>query len=167
MKIIYIFLAFFAINCLGQSTGPNPDDLYLNFVKAYDVLSAEKLANLYIKDAEALNLYDHSPSNSMKGRPSIEKYYERFFQAIKDENQKLRLTFKVVDRQKVGDLILDNGFYQLEVLPSAGSGQSSYGKFSTVLMVEDGVWKFKTDATTNTELVEYEGAVGEMIPKGE
>lgn len=96
---------------------------------------------------------------------SIEKYYERFFQAIKDENQKLRLTFKVVDRQKVGDLILDNGFYQLEVLSSGGSGQSSYGKFSTVLMVEDGVWKFKTDATTNTELGEYEGASGEMIPK--
>ncbi|MBK8635164.1 MAG: hypothetical protein IPN72_16990 [Saprospiraceae bacterium] len=167
MKIVYLFLAFFSIQGLCQSTVPDPDDLYLNFVKAYDVLSAEKLANLYIKDAEALNLYDHSPSNSMKGRASIEKYYERFFQAIKDENQKLRLTFKVVDRQKVGDLILDNGFYQLEVLSSGGSGQSSYGKFSTVLMVEDGVWKFKTDATTNTDLGEYEGASGDWIPKRE
>lgn len=66
MKIVYLFLAFFSIQGLGQSTVPDPNDLYLNFVKAYDVLSAEKLANLYIKDAEALNLYDHSPAGKYR-----------------------------------------------------------------------------------------------------
>lgn len=167
MRLLFILFIIFSCKCFGQQNDNNPDFLYENFTKAYDELSSEKLANLYVDKAEVLNLYDADNSNSMKGQSEVKKYYANFFQSFKTNNQKLLLTFKVIDRKKVGDNILDNGFYRLEIITLNKPSFFSYGKFSTVLELQDKTWKFKTDATTNTDFIEYENALSKTIPKRE
>ena len=165
MKILIIFFSISTIFCFGQKNEANPDFLYENFAKAYDELSAEKLVDLYTDNAEALNLYDGGNPNSIKGHQEIKKYYSDFFQHFKKNNQKISITFKIVNRRKIGDDILDNGFYQLELVTPNKPSDLSFGKFSTVLQLVDDVWKFKTDATSNTNFIEYENAVSKTIPQ--
>lgn len=167
MKLVFILLFLSTSFCFGQQKEPNADLLYENFTKAYDELSAEKLANLYINNAEILNLYDRSKPNSMKGQIEVQKYYANFFQSIKTNNQKLLLTFKIIDRRKIEDNILDNGFYRLEIITPNKPSSYGFGKFSTVLEQQNDVWKFKTDATTNTDFIEYENSVTKTIPQRE
>jgi pimeloyl-ACP methyl ester carboxylesterase len=167
MRLILLTLFILSTNCFGQQKEPSPDTLYSNFVKAYDELNAEHLTNLYTDNAEALNLYDNSNSNSLKGKQEIKEYYERFFQSIKNQNQKLVLTFKIVSRRKVNENFLDNGFYRLEIVSPNKPSIFSYGKFSTILELHNNYWQFKTDATTNTEFNEYENALSKTIPERE
>lgn len=159
-----LFLLLFAIISTPSFSQENPDSLYHNFTKAYDELSASKIANLYTENAETLNLYDGSKPNSCKGHAQIEQYFDRFFKNTAAKNQTLRLTFKIADRKKQGDYILDNGFYRLEVAEIKKPSFFLFGKFSTVLAIENKQWKFKTDATTNTDFIEYENAIVSTIP---
>jgi pimeloyl-ACP methyl ester carboxylesterase len=165
MRILFVLLIIFSSKCFGQQIEQSPDLLYENFTKTYHELNSEELANLYIDKAEVLNLYDADNSNSMKGQREIKKYYESFFTSFKEKNQKLLLTFKIVDRKKVGENVLDNGFYRLEIITLNKPSIFSFGKFSTVLELQNGAWKFKTDATTNTEFIEYENAISKTIPE--
>jgi pimeloyl-ACP methyl ester carboxylesterase len=168
MRLLFLLLLlFFSSKSFGQQPVQSPDLLYENFTKAYDELSSEKLASLYIDNAEVLNLYDGDKSNSLKGQSEVKNYYSNFFQLFKINNQKLLLTFKVIDRKKVADNILDNGFYRLEIVTSNKPSLFSFGKFSTVLELQNGTWKFKTDATTNTDFIEYENALSKTIPERE
>jgi pimeloyl-ACP methyl ester carboxylesterase len=153
------------IQCFGQKTEQNPDILYENFTKAYDSLNSKSIVNLYLENAEVLNLYDGENSSSLKGKIEVEKYFEEFFESFKKNNQKLKLTFKIANRKKVGENILDNGFYQLEIITQNKPSFFTFGKFSTVLELENDIWKFKTDATTNTDFVEYENSAATNIPE--
>lgn len=165
MKILNILISLSTILCSGQQSEANPDLLYENFTKTYDELNAEKITELYTDNAEVLNLYDGGNPNSIKGQQEIKKYFADFFQHCKKNNQKLLLTFKIIDRKKIGDDILDNGFYQLEFITPNQPSIFSFGKFSTVLKLVNGEWKFKTDATSNTEFMDYENAVSKTIPQ--
>ncbi len=165
MRIISLLFITLTIQCFGQQIQQNPDVLYENFTKAYDSLSSEALANLYLENAEVLNLYDGENSSSIKSKIEIEKYFKEFFERFKINNQKLKLTFKIANREKVGENVLDNGFYQLEFITPNKPSFFSFGKFSTVLELENGIWKFKTDATTNTDFIEYENSVASKIPE--
>lgn len=168
MKCFLFPFLLTATLALGQApTEPNPNALYEQFAAAYDELNADHLANLYTLEAETLNLYDRSTPNSIKGRQGIKKYYVAFFQALKNNQQQLALTFKITSRSRAGDYLLDNGFYQLEIITPNGPSSFSFGKFSTVLERQDGAWKFKTDATTNADFLEYENANATTIPQRE
>jgi pimeloyl-ACP methyl ester carboxylesterase/ketosteroid isomerase-like protein len=159
-------LLFFLISFSGFAQ-QSPDSLYHNFTKAYDDLDAEKIANLYAENAEMLNLYDGENANSFKGQVEIRKYFQNFFQRFKAQNQKIQLTFKIIDRKKIGENILDNGFYRLEILTPNKPSFFTFGKFSTILEWKNDRWKFKTDATTNTDFTEYENAISTTIPTRE
>ena len=167
MKLTFFLFILLTTHCFGQQNEPRPDLLYENFTKAYDELSSEKLASFYLEKAEVLNLYDGGNSNSMIGQSEVKKYYANFFQSFKANNQQLRLTFKIIDRKKVGNNLLDNGFYRLEIITTNKPTFSSYGKFSTVLELQNDTWRFKTDATTNTDFIEYENALSKTIPERE
>jgi pimeloyl-ACP methyl ester carboxylesterase len=165
MRLIVLLLISINLQSFSQILEHDPDDLYENFTKAYDSLIPESIASLYLENAEVLNLYDGENSSSMKGKIEIEKYYREFFERFKQNNQKLKLTFKIENRNKVEKNILDNGFYQLEFITQNMPSFFAFGKFSTVLEQEDGIWKFKTDATTNTDFIEYENATATKIPE--
>lgn len=165
MKRIYALLLFISVYSTAFCTEPDP--LYHSFATAYARLDTSLIKELYLKDAEVLNLYDGEPAQSLKGTAAIEVYYNSFFESFRKNHQQLVLTFKIHSRNKEGAYLLDNGFYQLEIVTPGKPSSFLFGKFSTVLATENGAWKFKTDATTNTDFKDYEDETAVPIPKRE
>lgn len=155
-KTFLIVLFFYYATLL---TAQNPDFLYQKFSLGYDSLDAEIIADLYTEDAEVLYLYDNSNPSSFKGRPAILASFEGFFGYMEKENRVLKLVFKVIDRQQVGEHILDNAYYQMTIQIPNQRDFVDYGKISTVLQIADGAWKFKTDASTTATKDEFEKAL--------
>ncbi|MEJ7823606.1 MAG: alpha/beta hydrolase [Chitinophagaceae bacterium] len=62
---------------------------------------------------------------------------------------------------------MDNGYYRLEILTPNLPTKIAFGKFSTILELADNTWKFRTDATTNANFMEFENASFLTIPKRE
>lgn len=143
---------------LGMANAQNPDSLYLKFSQGYDNLDAKAIATLYTQDAEVLYLYDNANPNSYKGRAAIYTSFEDFFGYMRKEGRKLKLVFKVFNRQQIGANILDNAYYQMTIKIPNQPDFVDYGKISTVLQIEDGLWKFKTDASTTATKEEFEKA---------
>lgn len=145
--------------CLfGIVNAQNPDVLYQKFSMGYDSLEAEVIADLYTEDAEVLYLYQNSKPNSYKGKAAIKTSFEKFFEYTRKEKRKLKLVFKVIKREEYGDQILDNAYYKMTVKIPDQADFIDYGKISTVLQIEDGEWKFKTDASTTATKEEFEKA---------
>ena len=167
MKLSFLISILLTFRCFGQQTEQNPDLLYEKFAKGYDALNGDNITKLYTSNAELLNLYDKENPNSVKGQNNIQKYFQNFFQMYKTENKKIQITFKITDRKKVDEAILDNGFYRIGILAENKPSFYYYGKFSTVLEFDANVWKFRTDASTNTDFEEYENAVSKTIPERE
>ncbi|MGI8543159.1 MAG: alpha/beta hydrolase family protein [Aridibacter sp.] len=166
--ILLLHTSFFGNNFdLVQPQQVSPDLLYENFSKAYSELDANSITSLYVKDAEILNLYDDSPLVSLKSESEIKKYYSDFFEGFIKNKQKLQLSFKIANRKQYKDLILDNGFYKLEIISQNQSKSTHFGKFSTILELVDNKWKFKTDATTDGNFLEFESVNVPLIPKQE
>jgi pimeloyl-ACP methyl ester carboxylesterase len=167
MKLAVLALALLASNCFCQSTEQSPDLLYAKFAKGYDESNAENIAKLYTSNAELLNLYDRENPNSVKGQGEIQKYFQNFIQTYKALNKKIQITFKITTRNKVDGNFLDNGFYRIGILTENKPTFYYYGKFSTVLEFNDNTWKFRTDASNNTDFEEYENAISKTIPERE
>jgi pimeloyl-ACP methyl ester carboxylesterase len=167
MRLTFFLLTLLTTNCFGQQTEQSPDLLYEKFAKGYDELNAENIAKLYTEKAELLNLYDKQNPNSVKGQEDIQKYFQNIFQTYKAVNKKIQITFKITDRKKVVENVLDNGFYRIGILTENKPTFYNYGKFSTVLEFNENVWKFRTDASNNTDFEEYENAISKTIPERE
>ncbi len=167
MKLTFFLLMLLTSPCFAQQTEQSPDLLYEKFSKGYDELNAEHIAKLYTSKAELLNLYDKENPNSVKGQDEIQKYFQTFFQTYKAANKKVQITFKIINRNKVDGIILDNGFYRIGILTENKPTFYYYGKFSTVLEFNDNIWKFRTDASNNTDFEEYENAISKTIPERE
>ncbi len=155
-----VFLCVFAfVEMLhAQRTANTPNSIYENFSKAYIEMDGGILEELYVKDAVLLNLYDQSNPNSIHGNKAIQNYFSKFFEQVKKNGQTMRLVFKITDREDLGETILDNGFYELTYFEQDGSEIKTHGKLSTIIKMEDGLWKFMVDANTNTEEAEYRKA---------
>ena len=167
MKLAVLLLILLTSNCFGQKTEQSPDLLYEKFVKGYDELNAENISKLYMNKAELLNLYDKEKPNSVKGQNEIQKYFQTFFQTYKSVNKKIQITFKITDRQKIDETILDNGYYRIGILTENKPTFYYYGKFCTILEFSENIWKFRTDASNNTDFEEYENAISKTIPERE
>jgi pimeloyl-ACP methyl ester carboxylesterase/ketosteroid isomerase-like protein len=167
MKFIFLSFIFFTTQSCGQQTEQSPDMLYEKFAKGYDELNAQTIANLYTNEAELLNLYDKENPNSVKGKDDIKKYFQNFFQPYKAVNKQVQITFKITDRKKIDATVLDNGFYRIEIVTPSKPSFFYFGKFSTILEFNDSGWKFRTDASNNTDFEEYENAIYKTIPERE
>lgn len=167
MKLTLLALVLLTLNGFCRSTEQSPDLLYAKFANGYDELNAETIAKLYTSNAELLNLYDRENPNSVKGQDEIQKYFQNFFQTYKALNKKVQITFKIINRNKVDENVLDNGFYRIGILTENKPTFYYYGKFSTVLEFNGNTWKFRTDASNNTDFEEYENATSKTIPERE
>lgn len=167
MRLLFFLLILLTSHCFGQQNEQNPDLIYEKFAQGYDELNAENIARLYTNNAEIINLYDKENPNSVKGQVEILKYFQNFILPYKKANKKIEITFKIVNRKKVDENILDNGFYRIGILTENKPTIYYFGKFSTILEFSDKVWKFRTDASNNTDFEEYENAISSTIPKRE
>ncbi|PRX54759.1 YybH family protein [Flagellimonas meridianipacifica] len=160
-----VCLVIFAFVGNAQEKELNPNTPYEDFSLAYATLDAATLSNVYTEDGVLLNLYDGSNPNSVKGVTNIKAYFEAFFSRSKETGQTLKLEFKITDRQKEENIIYDNGFYKLSSKLPNQPERVGYGKLSTVLVHDQGRWKFKVDSNTNTTKEEFENAEVGAIPQ--
>lgn len=170
MKFIssMLFLLCLTVS-FGQQDESNANRPYENMSTAYRSLDSKLLSDSYTEKAVLLNLYDSSNPNSIKGNKEINAYFENFFQGFRQRGQTMSLSFKIIDRQKIEESIYDNGFYNLTIYTPDKPDYNSYGKLSTILVLDEGHWKFNIDSNSNTDKEEYDKAeVGELVqPKYE
>jgi len=167
MKSLIILMLFFSLALTAQQSEKTINQPYESFSKAYKTLDATILEHNYAKKAVLLNLYENGEPNSIKGAKAITDYFNLFFEKIKSSGQTMELTFKITDREKVGDRYYDNGYYKLKMTGGQQPVYTGYGKLSTVLVWDDGKWKFQIDANTNTSEEYFENAKTNAIVQPE
>ena len=163
--IAVLFVILLSINNYAQEENPEVNRPYEDFSLAYSTLDAEVLTNTYTADAALLNLYDTRDPSSILGAENIKQYFADFFQRLKEGNQSLTLTFKIINRTAKDGVVYDNGYYKLVRSGPNAPERSSHGKLSTILVREEGRWKFKIDSNSNTDQKEYESAKAGSMPQ--
>ncbi len=162
-RMLFALLFSLALNGFGQEQ--DPDSLYIRYNHAYKTLDADLLADCYVEGAVLLSLYDGSDPISIKGSEKIKAYFDSFFQQFRDNGQQLELTFKITDRQKIGETVYDNGYYKLSILSEGNPVHVGHGKLSALITIDDGHWKFSIDANTNTDEAEFAKVGAVSIPR--
>lgn len=171
MKLVWLrhalrlCLFLWVVQGYSQTPDHDPNRVYEAFALAYLDMNASNIDQLYVEDAVLLNLYDSSNPSSISGNKEIANYFSEMFARFGKTGQKLELTFKIIDRKKIEDTILDNGFYALTIHGDDQAKRVSYGKLSTILKLEQEGWKFMIDANSNTDESEYQNAEGNEIPR--
>lgn len=152
------FLSVLVITILIGSAGfaqTMPDSVYAAFSRAYKSLDAKSITRLYTNNAVVTNLYRHDAPSTIVGSQEINAYFDNFFGQFPSRSQHLELVFKVSQRRKIGNEYFDNGYYRLTILKNKETVQTLYGKFATVLVEENGKWKFRSDATSDADPDEF------------
>ncbi|TBX67001.1 hypothetical protein EZL74_10090 [Flavobacterium silvisoli] len=156
--VLFTLLAMYSF-ASAQTNTDTPDALYRNFSKAYAELNSEQLVQLYTTDANIINLYRQQPPGSYTGQAEIAVFYRDYFQTVARHNQKMELSFKIVQRKTTGEhSITDCGYFALQITEDGKTVSTLYGKFCTQLQQEKDHWEFKTDAATDATAQEYEQA---------
>lgn len=164
-RTILGFCFFALLQGHAQNQEDDPNQVYTDFARAYHEMDASKIDQLYTPDALLLNLYDASEPSSIRGNTAIADFFAKMFDRFGKNGQKLELTFKIIDRQRLEDAILDNGFYTLTIIGPDQPNIVSFGKLSTLLRWQEGRWRFAVDANSNTDQVEYQNSEGDEIPR--
>ena len=68
--------------------------------------------------------------------------------------------FRVVERKRLGEVYVDNGYMRTTVKPTAAAPEKvTYGKFITVITPQpEGHWAFVTDADSETTAANFDSA---------
>ncbi|UJH67433.1 hypothetical protein [Allomuricauda sp. SCSIO 65647] len=163
LRVLCALLFSLTLNGFGQEQ--DPDNLYIKYSHAYKALNADSLADCYVEGAVLLSLYDGSDPISIKGYEKIKAYFDSFFQQFRDNGHQLDLSFKITDRQKIGETVYDNGYYKLSILSEGNPVHIGYGKLSALIVMDDVNWKFSIDANTNTDEAEFAKVDAVSIPQ--
>lgn len=131
---------------------------YETFSKGYQSLDAELISSSYAQDAILINVYNDAEPKSYQGRQRIQDFFAETMERAKSENLKLKITFKISERQLLEETALDNGFYKLEIVNQSRTSRQRYGKFSIVLKKESDAWKFFVDTNASATEEEYQNA---------
>jgi len=131
---------------------------YSTFSKGYEKMDAEILTDSYTADALLINVYNGIEPKSFKGEKNILNFFSENLERAKRENLRIKATFKITNRKIMGEAILDNGYYKLEILTPNQNINERYGKFSIVLKQESGEWKFSVDTNASSNQKEYQDA---------
>jgi uncharacterized protein (TIGR02246 family) len=100
------------------------------FIAAFDKGDAKAVAAFWTEDAT----YVDQVGNEHKGRPAIEKLYEKVFAARKGAKLAIHVTGS---KMVTPEVMLNDGF--TEVTPADG-GPGTTARFAAVLVKKDGVW---------------------------
>jgi uncharacterized protein (TIGR02246 family) len=129
---------------LEQSVAPHKglDEIYRRFSEGYKKLDAASVANLYSETAAYL-----APKNNIEiGRQKVLGIFTGFFDSVKRKNERIEISFRIVQRQVDKNLAYDVGIYTLTSFNEKGESRASNGKFVVVARREkDGVWRFQVD----------------------
>lgn len=177
IRLVLLGLCLFVLGCSSESTSSKhpasssvqlseeiaPDAPYQRFCQGYETLDANVITETYTQEAVLLNLYNGSSPTSFQSRDSIGSFFMKTFNTAKERDLGLEIVFKLTIRQEQENRILDNGFYRLNVTSTEQATGYRYGKFSIVLEIESGLWKFAVDANASATEEEFKEATGTII----
>lgn len=129
---------------LEQGVAPHKqlDEIYRRFTEGYKKLDAASVANLYSETAAYLAPED----NIQIGRQKISQIFTGFFDSVKQQNGRLEISFRIVQRQVDKNLAYDVGIYMLTSFNQKGEPSKSSGKFVVIAKREkDDTWRFQVD----------------------
>jgi ketosteroid isomerase-like protein len=151
--LMVLAMSFFLV--ITAFTQTAQDAVYAQFTRAYKSLDSKAITDLYTQNAVVTNLYRHDAPSTIVGSLEISAYFKSFFEQFDPRNQQLELVFKVSQRRKIGNEYFDNGFYRLIIFKNKDIIQTLYGKFATIIVQENGKWKFRSDATSDADPDEF------------
>jgi hypothetical protein len=155
LRRVFVMLASLVLLATSAFTQTAQDSVYSQFSRGYRSLDSKAITDLYSKNAVVTNLYRHDAPSTLVGSLEISAYFKSFFEQFNLRNQQLELVFKVSQRRKIGNEYFDNGFYRLTIFKNKDTIQTLYGKFATILVEENGKWKFRSDATSDADPEEF------------
>ena len=118
------------------------DEVYRRFSEGYKKLDAASVVNLYSESAAYL-----APGNNIQiGRQKVSQIFTGFFNSIKQQNGRLEISFRIVQRQVDKNLAYDVGIHTLTSFNQKGESSKDRGKFVVVAKREKGdSWRFQVD----------------------
>ena len=129
---------------LEQGVAPHKDldEIYRRFSEGYKKLDAASVANLYTETAAYL-----APGNNIEiGRQKVSEIFTGFFDSVKQQNKRLEISFRIVQRQVDKNLAYDVGIYTLTSFNQKGESSKDSGKFVVVARREKrDSWRFQVD----------------------
>jgi len=129
---------------LEQGVAPHKglDEVYRRFTEGYKKLDAASVANLYTETAAYL-----APGNNIEiGRQKVSEIFTGFFDSVKQQNKRLEISFRIVQRQVDKNLAYDVGIYTLTSFNQKGESSKDSGKFVVVARREKrDSWRFQVD----------------------
>lgn len=117
------------------------DDVYRRFSKAYRDLDPSVVGGIYTKSAAYLVPGD----NIMIGNDPILRSFTDFFTTVRGRNEKIAISFRIVQRKVEGSIGYDVGIYTLRTFKNNSEQGSGQGKFVVVGVREGDVWRFQVD----------------------
>ena len=139
----------------GAADEERMNAVYERFIAAYAALDVDLLMTAYDDDAVYLRSSEAAPAI---GEPEIRASYNAFFGHVRNDGERMRISFRIIDRKMTDELASDVGYYRLERIAADGTEIGAfYGRFLTVLAPQsDGEWAFANDldTTANAELWE-------------
>jgi uncharacterized protein (TIGR02246 family) len=129
---------------LEQGVSPHKglDEVYHRFSEGYKKLDAASVVNLYTESAA----YLAPGGNIQMGRQKVSEIFTGFFDSVKQQNGRLEISFRIVQRQVDKNLAYDVGIYTLTSFNQKGESSKDSGKFVVVAKREKGdSWRFQVD----------------------
>ncbi|HEY0458756.1 MAG TPA: DUF4440 domain-containing protein [Pyrinomonadaceae bacterium] len=122
------------------------DEVYRRFSDGYRKLDADSVAVLYTESAAYL-----VPDNDAQfGRQKILENFKSFFDYVRMRNEKVQISFRILQRQVDKDMAYDVGIFILTSINSKGESHTGRGKFVVVARREkDDVWRLQVDGYNN------------------
>ena len=126
----------------GVKSHAGIDKIYEDFTKSYRTLKPEIVANLYTEDAAYL-----SPNRDVtNGREAILANFTRFFTNVKNRQQTMTISFRILQRKVEKNMGYDVGIYTIDFFKDGKKINESKGKFVVVAMRgKGGKWYFQVD----------------------
>ncbi len=127
--------------------------VYLQYAKAFAALDANELTPVYAENATYL---PEQPSNGIiKGRAEVLALYQKFFDRVKKRRATLEVDFRVVDRQRHGNEVIDICYYMVRFHPPKDTEEpiSEFaGKLVMVLKQDEKAqWQAVLDVSNRAE----------------
>ncbi len=118
------------------------DTIYRRFSEGYKKLDAASVVNLYSESAAYL-----VPGRNIQiGRQKVSEIFTGFFNSVKQQNGRLEISFRIVQRQVDKNLAYNVGIYTLTSFNQKGESKKDSGKFVVVAKREKGdSWRFQVD----------------------
>lgn len=150
MRLFFLNFVFAVSVFIANAQTDYSINAYRILSNVYGSKNADELKGAYSSSAVLMNLYQKSEPSMVIGAEEIYAYYAKFLNDFAVNKQQLELVFKISSRRFENDKVYDSGHYELVVNDANGSMNKYYGKFNTILVMENGQWVFEYDATTDS-----------------